>query len=643
MEAQVAALKADPFAQLSQEGATLQCTDEDWGRWRPVLPVPPNAPREWPTHALGRPSAVWGYLDADGRALHVTCRWDTPNGKTVMPLCWCRHVDGREGWRWQAPPTPRPIYGLNRLSARPEAPVIVVEGEKVADAGGEFFSDHVAITSSGGSNAAAKADWSPLAGRRVIIWPDNDAPGLKYADDVARLALEAGADDVRQARPPHGLPQGWDLADPVPEKIDLRSILDTAEPVPEMTLKPQGVTLLSASDIRPEPVRWLWRNWLAQGKVHILAGAPGTGKTTIALAFGATISTAGRWPDRTQAVAGDVLVWSGEDDPADTIVPRLVACRADLQRVHIVGHTREGGEDRPFDPSTDMAMLADACRKVPDLRLVIVDPVVSAIRGDSNKNADVRRGLQPLVDFAASTGAGVLGITHFSKGTAGRDPTERVTGSVAFGAVARVVLVTAKADDGTRRLVRAKSNIGPDGEGVVYGLPQLAAGDLNAQAAHWGDMLHGSATSLLGEAEGSDGPRSAIAEAEDFLRDLLTDGPIEAKTVRTETEDAGYSWATVRRAKDNLKVQVAKSGLGGTWRWSLPAIGSTCSFRPQDAQGAQTPDMSTLSILRENEHLGPDLAASSRTRVGADDSANNIDVAKDFLSIGEAYAYEEEI
>ena len=103
--------------------------------------------------------------------------------------------------------------------------------------------------------------------------------------------------------------------------------------------------------------------------------------------------------------------------------------------------------------------------EIGDVRLLIVDPIVSAITGDSHKNAEVRRGLQPLADLAASTRCALLGITHFSKGTAGRDPVERLTGSLAFGALARVVLVAAKhqeeGEDGrtVRLFLRAKSNI----------------------------------------------------------------------------------------------------------------------------------------------------------------------------------------
>ena len=118
-----------------------------------------------------------------------------------------------------------------------------------------------------------------------------------------------------------------------------------------------GVILLCGKDLVPEPVRWLWNGWLALGKLAILAGAPGTGKTTCALSMAATITTGGRWPDNSKSPLGDVLIWSGEDDPSDTLLPRLIASGADSSRVHFIHAIRERGEERLFDPSKDTPVL----------------------------------------------------------------------------------------------------------------------------------------------------------------------------------------------------------------------------------------------------------------------------------------------
>jgi putative DNA primase/helicase len=176
--------------------------------------------------------------------------------------------------------------------------------------------------------------------------------------------------------------------------------------------------------------------------VHVLGGAPGAGKTTIALSLASTVTRGGAWPDGSHCPSrGRVLIWSGEDDPKDTLVPRLITAGADLARASFVGDIREDGKARSFDPAKDIEPLREAIRRAGGVDLLIVDPVVSAVAGDSHKNTEVRRALQPLVDLASALGTAVIGITHFSKGTGGRDPVERLNGSLAFGAIARVVMV----------------------------------------------------------------------------------------------------------------------------------------------------------------------------------------------------------
>ncbi len=115
----------------------------------------------------------------------------------------------------------------------------------------------------------------------------------------------------------------------------------------------RGVSLLHAAGITPEAIAWLWPGWLAKGKVHIIGGAPGTGKTTIATSLAAVETKGGLWPDGTRATAGNVVIWSGEDDPADTLAPRLIASGADMTRIWFVGDTNDHGERRAFDPARD--------------------------------------------------------------------------------------------------------------------------------------------------------------------------------------------------------------------------------------------------------------------------------------------------
>ena len=342
------------------------------------------------------------------------------------------------------------------------------------------------------------------------------------------------------------------------------------------------VSLLCAADLTPEPIRWLWDGWLARGKMHILGGAPGTGKTTLALRMAATVSTGGTWPDGTRASIGNVVVWSGEDDPSDTLTPRLIAAGADVSRCFFVGGVNHDGNERAFDPSRDIAALRDALKEKGGASLLIVDPIVTAVAGDSHKNAEVRRGLAPLCDLAASVDAALLGITHFSKGTAGREPTERITGSLAFGALARVVLIAAKKPDDygdaepERIFMRAKSNIGPDDGGYCYSLRQVdleGHPGISASAVAWGAAIEGTAREILGDAEAvAERSNGAVSDASGFLEALLADGPMAVSEIKGHVAGAGLSWATIRRAKDALGIVPQRSGFGsaGGWEWSLP-------------------------------------------------------------------------
>jgi hypothetical protein len=341
--------------------------------------------------------------------------------------------------------------------------------------------------------------------------------------------------------------------------------------------RPQ-VELLPATAFSPEATRWLWPHWLARGKFHLLAGAPGTGKTTIALALAATLSKGTSWPDAAANAPGGVLIWSGEDGIEDTLLPRLLAAGGVPDRVHFVVSARTQGRVRPFDPASDMEGLADAAGAIDTLRLVILDPVVSAVTGDSHKNTETRRGLQPIVDLATRLDCAVLGITHLSKNSRGREPLERVTGSIAFGALARVVLATVKPADeaAPRRLVRAKSNLGPDSGGLEYRLfgAPVPGRDFRAQRVDWGQPLTGSARELMA-IEVADEKRDMQGKAQAFLQEMLCDGPVAARDLRAAAQAHGHRWRTVERAKEALGVRAVKRGFGGsgTWAWQLAAAG----------------------------------------------------------------------
>lgn len=542
--------------------------------------------------------ALHTYTDIEGKPLYWRMRLKHPTlDKVIRPMAL---IDG--AYMLKEPPYShgdKPLYNLHKLATDTDKVVFIVEGEKCADALNKLG---LLATTSGGAGSVESADWKILSGREVVLWPDNDNAGIKFQTDlleklhplncniklvdVDTLNLPAKGDCVNwlaEFDRKHGHNATAVEIEALPLKSDLipmptSDYLQAAKVSVSTERYHATVSLQCASDIVPEAISWLWNGWLAKGKLHIFAGTAGTGKTTIALALAATISTGDKFPDGNRSPLGSVLIWSGEDSPADTLVPRLMAAGADLSKVHFIGDTTLNYEKRSFDPATDMQALMIKAASISDLALLIIDPIVNAVAGDSHKNGEVRRALQPVVDFGEKLNCAVLGITHFSKGGQGKDPLERVTGSLAFGALARIVLATGKIDEGekTRRIFcRAKSNIGIDSGGFEYDLQQKEVREgIFSSYALWGDAIEGSARELLAEPdsrETGENGNSALDDAKYFLLNLLEDNEMAQKEIESDAKGAGLSWRTVERAKKELFVISSKSKLDKRWYWNLPS------------------------------------------------------------------------
>ena len=231
----------------------------------------------------------------------------------MLPLSYCNDTTGQRSWRWKALPEPRPLYGLDRLVSRPDAPVLIVEGEKAADAAQAIFPDHVVTTSSGGSRAARKTDWTPLQGRELTLWPDNDATGAVYAQDAGSLATEAGVLAVAIAQVPDAFPEGWDLADDPPNGWDaeaLRRLLKNAKPFrssPDMSVLRQN---------RRRPPEFpldafgpFWSGWLKSAAEG--AGAPVDYTACALLATASALIGNARWVKPWEGWCEPPVLWIG--------------------------------------------------------------------------------------------------------------------------------------------------------------------------------------------------------------------------------------------------------------------------------------------------------------------------------------------
>jgi len=330
-----------------------------------------------------------------------------------------------------------------------------------------------------------------------------------------------------------------------------------------------------ASDITPEEIAWLWPQLMALGKLTVVAGEPGLGKSQISYAIAAAVTTGGSWPsDGGTAPRGSVIILSAEDDAADTIRPRLDAAGADASRAYIVSAVRDhdGKGRRSFNLQADLALLEREIDRLGDVRLVVIDPISSYLgKIDDHKNAALRAVLEPVGEMASRLGVAVLAITHLNKGAVG-GANNRVIGSIALVAAARAVFIVAKDPEDPKRglFLPSKSNLSKEGAGLGFRVAERATpSGIVAPAIVWdSEPVTMSADQVLASSHSSSG--GAVAEAKKYLLDALGHGPVPQKDIEADASAEGISPAALRRAEDALRVKSTKTGVAGGWAWALP-------------------------------------------------------------------------
>ena len=358
--------------------------------------------------------------------------------------------------------------------------------------------------------------------------------------------------------------------------------------------KPQDDTAVlvsaKASSYKMTTIKWLWRDRFAIGKFGIIAGLPDEGKGQTLAFIAAKATNGGEWPmSEGRSPLGSVVIFSDEDDPNDTLVPRLAAADADLDRVHIIKMVRDDKNgSRMFSLVSDLEALRRKIIEIGDVVLVLIDPI-SAYLGvgkvDSFRGTDVRAVLTPLTTLAVDTKVAVIGVMHFNKKTDVTNALLRISDSLAFGAVARHVYgVIDDAENKRKLLVRAKNNVAAKIKnqtlGYRFGVRAVGTDEetgatIEAPYILWeSEYVDVTAVEAMQAAAETKSP-AARDEARKFLRDLLAKGP----TLKTEIEDEatanGITGRTLFRAKKELQIAAKRDGEGGKWRWHLPAQPST--------------------------------------------------------------------
>jgi Bifunctional DNA primase/polymerase, N-terminal/AAA domain len=345
------------------------------------------------------------------------------------------------------------------------------------------------------------------------------------------------------------------------------------------------------SEVEPERVDWLWFGRLARGKVTLIDGDPGRGKSALTVDMAARVTTGRAWPDGQPCEQGGVVICSAEDGLADTIRPRLDAAGGDPTRV--VALDLVGEDKHPLTLPDDLSYVEAAVRRV-GATVVIVDPLMAYLSGDvnSHRDQDVRRALRPLAEMAERLGVAVVVIRHLNK-MSGGPAIYRGGGSIGIIGAARVGLVVgADPDDEDKRvLASVKSNLSAPPASLAYRLVDHQ-GVVRVQ---WEGTSELTAEQLVAARVSDAEEQSALADAEGFLRELLADGPVSSAAVKIAARQAGVSDITLRRAKAALGVETHKTGFekGAGWQWGLPALllkKTRSRSLPEDEQ--QRPGMS---------------------------------------------------
>lgn len=361
--------------------------------------------------------------------------------------------------------------------------------------------------------------------------------------------------------------------------------------------------LLRLSEVKPEPVTWLWDGYIPLGTLTVLDGDPGLGKSTVMLDLASRLSRGVAMPDGSNgpAAAGTVLL-SAEDDLARVIRPRLDVTGANLERVAVVRMRVSDSEQR--EPTLSPKDLREVESNVLELgaRLVVVDPLMAYLPQDvdAHRDQDVRRVLSALRGLAERTGAAVVVVRHLNKAP-GASPLYRGGGSIGIVAAARSgLLLAAEPGDSTgsvRVLASLKSNLGPAPPSLRLRLT-TCPGTKFARVTWEGASGH-SAVSLLALPP-TPKDLSAVEEAESFLRELLAGGPVLARDAEDEAKAGGISARTLRRARERLGVAPRKAGQPGEagqhWQWALPEGG-----QPPEPDASNPANSGPVGQLHEPE------------------------------------------
>lgn len=447
-------------------------------RWDAPEPVKSSEPPPFKTDA----ALVSNYRFADGSLAFKICRWEAKNGadsKKIRPACW----DGKS-WVWKniIPAGERPLLNLPEIINSPEANILVVEGEKKARAAEKYLPENWVVTCwANGSQGLKATDLSPLEGRHVVMWPDNDQAGMAAARDLVALYPAVRVVDI-----PLSFPDGWDLADHLPEGYDadwvmaqITSLWASIPDPPDDTVpatSPLTTDPLNWSDTDIPPRRWLVKDLLPFHVPTMLSGMGGLGKSLLGMQLAHAAALGTKWIGKPLSSPVKAFCVFSEDDQAElhrrfhAINDNLGNSFGDLENLRLM--IREGEQSslmdfpNPYEPGKESSffqLLLDEIKAF-GAQFILLDSLYNFFHGNENNRVQVTQFVYLLRRLAKECDAALVFIAHPSK--SGISTGEGYAGSTAWhdAVRARLYLAEEKDDeDGEKRLVlnTMKANYAP--------------------------------------------------------------------------------------------------------------------------------------------------------------------------------------
>ncbi len=331
--------------------------------------------------------------------------------------------------------------------------------------------------------------------------------------------------------------------------------------------------IIKASEIVPKEVRWLWYPYIPFGKVTLLQGDPGDGKSKLMLSLAALLSTGGLLPFADEEERHEpmtIIYQTTEDDADDTVVPRFNAAGGDGDRLIFI---KENEKNLTFGDNR----IREAVERF-NAKLLILDPMSSYIGGDCSLNNanETRAEFNHLIAVARDTGCAIVIIAHMNKA---RDtsPLYRTNGSIDIAGAARSILAVTKTADKSnpdqRYMVQVKSNLAPMGSAILF--------EVADKGVHFLDEVELSAEEAFSATAPKMGrPNYRLEAATNLIRDILSGvDKLPAADCVARLETAGFKESTYKKAKKRAGVRSVKEGF--TWYWTLREVDKPIEIRQE--------------------------------------------------------------